>query len=277
MNALIRYSMVALMCLGAASAAMGQAENQPQPADQPAPEAPPPAAEEPLKIVVTNIEGRKALYRATPEAPWQPMEVGMELAVGGEIRTALATVVTLQLGPNIEVVLDKAVSAAVADLAVRDGQVLAARVMKKFGRIKFNVQKTGEFRNDVRIQTPTHSLAVKGTQGSEWSYAGDGQIINAEGVFIVTNNNPFVGPLTFYNGDEGDQNTDPLDYNNKDIDNNQNVGGGNSTNNQDNYTGGNNDQLDILAGNDSNMQNMMMLDDRMSSSGDGGENQGGDQ
>ncbi len=124
-----------------------------------------------MQVKVTAVQG-KAEFRATPDKPWQPMKKDQVLALGSQIRTGLRSSITMNVGPNAEVVIKSLTIMMVSDLVADNADTLRTRLGMKYGRMKFDVRHVG-FKNDFQVATPTGVMAVKGTGG--WVITFDGR------------------------------------------------------------------------------------------------------
>ncbi|MFW6060359.1 MAG: FecR domain-containing protein [Phycisphaeraceae bacterium] len=186
--------LIALVATGVAHAQDAAENNEQAPqrenaAPEAPPEAPPEAAPEAdaeagaeVSITVLEVEGR-VFHRDDAEADWQPLAEGDELSIGTVVRTMLRSMARLQMGPDTTVVLDQLGTIALKDFAVEQG-VLHTHILKKYGRVRFDVGTDGPFDNDFQIATPGSVLAVRGTSGSHSEY--DRLEVHGEsGVFVL--------------------------------------------------------------------------------------------
>jgi len=83
------------------------------------------------------------------------------LNVGAEVRTGRESTVTLRVGMNATMLVDRQTRIAIPEMA-QDGKVLRSRLAMSFGQTDLKVDRIG-LENDVEVATPTATLAVKGT------------------------------------------------------------------------------------------------------------------
>ncbi len=160
----------AIVCISMFCMALGPmclAEPEDGPTEPTGQNTQPAAAENPadraqLTTRVVDFAGSVRVREATDQ-PWQAVEKGMVLPVGAEVQTGLRGELTLDIGPNARVTVERLSHFYVGRLA-RDGNVLRTLVAVKHGRIDFKVNRVG-FNNDFRIASPTGTMAVKGTGG----------------------------------------------------------------------------------------------------------------
>jgi hypothetical protein len=127
-----------------------------------------PLGEQDLTVKALEVTGR-VLSRQNSDADWQSVAEGDVLPIGSTIRTMLRSEVRLQLGPENTVLLDELGTISLVKLAA-DQNVLRTRILKKYGRLEFNVEKDVPFQNDFQMATPGSVLAVRGTKGSHSQY-----------------------------------------------------------------------------------------------------------
>ncbi len=152
---------IAIVLAALTTAAFG-AEDAPQPGDNPQPD---------MAVKVTKVVGGVEM-RAAPDEKWMAVRPGDALPLGSQIRTGLRASVTMDVGPNAEVVIKSLTIMMVSDLVADDTNTLRTRLAMKYGRMKFDVRHVG-FKNDFRVATPTGVMAVKGTGG--WVITFDGR------------------------------------------------------------------------------------------------------
>ena len=137
----------------------------------PAPQAPPPATapkvealpegrQEKLQALVIAVEG-KAEWKAAGAEKFTAAAVNDLLDAGAEVRTGLRSTVTLRVGKNASLVVDRA-SRVELPVMVQDGAVLRTRAAVHRGRCEFKVEAVA-ITSDFQVVTPSATLAVRGT------------------------------------------------------------------------------------------------------------------
>lgn len=140
----------------------------PQPQAPQPPSPPPPPKVEPLpagkqqvlQALVIAVDG-KAEWKAAGAASFKAAAVNDLLDPGAEIRTGLRSTLTLRVGKNATLVVDRA-SRVELPLIVQDGAVLRTRAAVHRGRVDFKVEAVG-ITSDFQVLTPSATLAVRGT------------------------------------------------------------------------------------------------------------------
>ncbi len=112
--------------------------------------------------VIMAVEG-KVRYRTGPDAAWQSAKVGAVIPEGGEVETAIRSAVQIKIGAGQILTIDRASRVGIKEAISRSG-VEKTTVDLPYGRVKFEVSST-TVANDVKIQAPDATLAVKGTTG----------------------------------------------------------------------------------------------------------------
>lgn len=118
----------------------------------------------PFKLIVTAFEGI-VRARANENAPWLPVEVGMELFEGAEFRTAHKSIVQFVIPPDQTVRLDRLGTVKILEAKFRDGSYVTELGMKR-GRLNYAVEAPEGEQHDTRVRTPAATLAVRGTEVS---------------------------------------------------------------------------------------------------------------
>jgi hypothetical protein len=119
-----------------------------------------------LQALVIDVKG-KAQWRPGAEAAWQDARVDDLLDPGAEIRTGLRSSLTLRVGQNATVTVDRSTRLDLPQI-VQDGAQLRTRAAVRHGRADFKVDQVG-LTNDFEVLTPTTTLAVRGTGfGVQW-------------------------------------------------------------------------------------------------------------
>jgi len=115
-----------------------------------------------LQAVVMKVEGSLALWRPSAQVPdWNAAAVNDIIPVGAEIRTGRDSIITLRIGMNASVLIDRNSRVDLPE-ASQAGGVLKTRVAMRYGLMDVKVDHVG-LSNDFEIKTPSATLAVKGT------------------------------------------------------------------------------------------------------------------
>jgi len=132
----------------------------PPPAAAPKVEALPAGKQESLQALVIAVEG-KAEWKAANAEKFKAAAVNDLLDAGAEIRTGLRSTVTLRVGKNATLVVDRA-SRVELPVMVQDGDVLRTRAAVHRGKCDFKVEAVA-ITSDFQVLTPSATLAVRGT------------------------------------------------------------------------------------------------------------------
>jgi len=149
---------------GAASAAAGPRQDgavQP-PATPPTGAAAVATASGKTTAVVVDVLGKVGI-KSAPGQPFKAAEKGMTLNEGAEIKTVLNSAIIIRIGTAQLLTIDKMTTVALRQ-AINDAGTERTLLDLPYGRVKFDITSTA-VANDVRIQAPDATLAVKGTQG----------------------------------------------------------------------------------------------------------------
>jgi hypothetical protein len=122
-----------------------------------------PAATEPLKIVITGIEG-SVQARSSAEQPWKMAEVGLELSEGAELRTGLRSAVRFTILPDQTVSLDRLGTLQILRANFENGKIVTDLGMK-YGRTRYDIDAQGRV-YDAKVHSPSAVLAIRGTKVS---------------------------------------------------------------------------------------------------------------
>jgi hypothetical protein len=124
-----------------------------------------------LQALVIAVEGR-AEWRAAGSTTFKVAAVNDLLDAGCEIRTGLRSMLTLRVGKNATLLVDRS-SRIELPLIVQDGAVLRTRAAVWRGKCDFKVEAVG-VTSDFQVLTPSATLAVRGTGFSvDWgAFAG---------------------------------------------------------------------------------------------------------
>lgn len=114
-----------------------------------------------LQAVVMKVEGARAQWKAGLDSEWKSAAVNDILPTGAEIRTGRDSTITLRIGMNASMLIDRT-SRIVLPEMIQSGDVLRTRVTMKYGLADVKVDHVG-LANDFEIKTPSATLAVKGT------------------------------------------------------------------------------------------------------------------
>jgi hypothetical protein len=132
----------------------------PPPATAPKVEPLPEGKQETLQALVIAVEG-KAEWKAASAEKFKAAAVNDLLDAGAEIRTGLRSTVTLRVGKNATLVVDRA-SRVELPVMVQDGAVLRTRAAVHRGKCEFKVEAVA-ITSDFQVVTPSATLAVRGT------------------------------------------------------------------------------------------------------------------
>jgi FecR-like protein len=113
-----------------------------------------------LQALVISVDG-KAEWKAAGAEKWKAAAVNDLLDPGAEIRTGLRSTLTLRVGKNATLVVDRA-SRVELPMIVQDGSVLRTRAAVHRGKVDFKVEAVG-ITSDFQVLTPSATLAVRGT------------------------------------------------------------------------------------------------------------------
>ena len=141
----------------AAPAAAPQEKKEPAP---PRVEPLPEGQKQVLQALVISVDG-KAEWKAAGTEKFKAAAVNDLLDPGAEIRTGLRSTLTLRVGKNATLVVDRA-SRVELPLMVQDGDVLRTRAAVHRGKCDFKVEAVA-ITSDFQVLTPSATLAVRGT------------------------------------------------------------------------------------------------------------------
>lgn len=113
-----------------------------------------------LQALVIAVDG-KAEWKAAGAANFKAAALNDLLDPGAEIRTGLRSTLTLRVGKNATLVVDRA-SRVELPMIVQDGAVLRTRAAVHRGKVDFKVEAVG-ITSDFQVVTPSATLAVRGT------------------------------------------------------------------------------------------------------------------
>jgi hypothetical protein len=113
-----------------------------------------------LQALVIAVDG-KAEWKAAGAANFKAAALNDLLDPGAEIRTGLRSTLTLRVGKNATLVVDRA-SRVELPMIVQDGSVLRTRAAVHRGKVDFKVEAVG-ITSDFQVLTPSATLAVRGT------------------------------------------------------------------------------------------------------------------
>jgi len=123
--------------------------------------APLPAGkQEVLQALVIGVEGR-CEWKPAGEKPFKVAVVNDLLDPGCEIRTGLRSTLTLRVGKNATLLVDRS-SRIELPVIVQEGAVLRTRAAVYRGKCDFKVEAVG-ITSDFQVLTPSATLAVRGT------------------------------------------------------------------------------------------------------------------
>ena len=128
-----------------------------------------------LKAIVLDVKGvaqARRPVKATkegekaPRPKWEKLKINAVLAPGVVVRTGRKSQVTLRIGANATMLIDRQTRVRIPEI-VQKGKVLRTRVSMAFGKADVKVDRIG-LDNDFEIATPTATLAVRGTVFRIW-------------------------------------------------------------------------------------------------------------
>ncbi len=122
-----------------------------------------------LQAVVMKVEGSRAQWRPDVQSPWKDAAINDVLATGCEVRTGPDSIITLRIGMNASMLIDR-ISRITLPEMIQAGDTLRTRVTMQYGLADVKVDHVG-LSNDFEIKTPSATLAVKGTG---WRIVWDG-------------------------------------------------------------------------------------------------------
>jgi hypothetical protein len=144
-----------------------------------------PVAPDPAAVPTANADGRPAPIEVPifvrevvgnvrailePGGALVKVETGMLLKPGAEILTGIRSLVRVQVGAGQIFTIDRQSRVRLSEVINRAGTE-TTRIDLPYGRLTFDVTST-QFANDVKIQAPDATLAVKGTSGGMEVVAG---------------------------------------------------------------------------------------------------------
>ncbi len=173
--------------------------------DKPPAAAPAPAGQA-FKATVASVSGSAQKLLTTAKEPkWEPLKAGDQLDEMTVIRTGLRSKVVLKLADRGEFTLDSATKMGIAELR-KSGQQVSAAVGLKYGMVRASVE-SARGPNDVRIATPTATLAVRHSKANV-AFAEFGMGLHVQqSPWRATNNVSLV--RTFYPGQVTNDNLTP--------------------------------------------------------------------
>jgi len=137
------------------------------PAAPPASNAPPKVEPLPdgqqqiLQALVIAVDGKTEWKKSGADAAWKAAAIDDLLDPGCEIRTGLRSTLTLRVGKNATLVIERS-SRVELPVIVQDGSVLRTRAAVHRGKCDFRVEAIG-VTSDFQVLTPSATLAVRGT------------------------------------------------------------------------------------------------------------------
>ena len=151
-------SAVALATFAGSSLALGQ-NTQPATADQKSAAT----AGAPISITTLAVSG-KAVFKSGPDASPVELKPGQALTEMAEVFTGPKTIVQIKVGTGQVYTIDHTTRVLIKD-AVKPATGKETTTLEvPYGRVRFDITST-KVANDVKIQTPDATLAVKGTHG----------------------------------------------------------------------------------------------------------------
>lgn len=158
---------LALLAFGLALPSAATAANWQDFAQPVAPEAAPEPSEsgdKALQALVIDVQGKNARWRNSDKEEFREAKIDDLLDQGVEIDVGARSQITLRVGKNATLVVDK-LTRLYLPLITESTDTLHTRVAVVRGKAEFKVDKIG-LNNDFQVATPTTTLAVKGTRGT---------------------------------------------------------------------------------------------------------------
>ena len=157
-----------------------------------------------VKIVDGSVETRPALGQ-----PWAPVQVGMQLAEGADLRTGFRARCVLDMTESL-VQVGPLTVVRIGELR-KDGDKIRARVVRKQGNAQAEVVKKA-VASDFAIVTPSATLSVRGTRGIWCNFFPDlgGRYgLTRSGLIGVTSSAPPDNSTGVHPGEETDDAATP--------------------------------------------------------------------
>jgi hypothetical protein len=114
----------------------------------------------PMTAFVEEVHGNVRV-RTTPDDPWKPAAVNMQLPEGAEIQTSMHSSVRCSIPPDQFFVLDRATKLRIGQ-AIADGGKIRTDLQMKYGRTQFQIEAAG-LEHQATISSPGSTLAIRGT------------------------------------------------------------------------------------------------------------------
>lgn len=156
-------SAMTVVMLAGSSLTLAQVSGVAGPANAGAPAAAPAPAVATNSIIVLAVSG-KVQFKSGSGDNLAELRAGQRLLEGAEIFTGLNSIAQIKIGEGQVFTIDRISRVLIKD-AVRAANGKGTSLLQlPYGRIRFDVTST-KVANDVKIQTPDATLAVKGTHG----------------------------------------------------------------------------------------------------------------
>ena len=157
-------SVVVITSIAGSSLAFGQA-TQPAKADEkPAATTTAPAPAVATTAITTIAVAGKASFKADPDASLAELKAGQVLGEMSEIFTNPNSIVQIKIGEGQVFTIDHGSRVLIKDAVKGANGKETTNLQLPYGRVRFDITST-KVANDVKIQTPDATLAVKGTHG----------------------------------------------------------------------------------------------------------------
>lgn len=153
-------SAVALATFAGSSLALGQNTQPAKVDDKPAATAPAASA---VTITTLAVSG-KAMFKSGPNAAPAELKAGQALTELAEIFTNPNSIVQIKVGTGQVYTIDGTTRVLIKDAMKPASGKETTTLEVPYGRVRFDITST-KVANDVKIQTPDATLAVKGTHG----------------------------------------------------------------------------------------------------------------
>lgn len=119
-----------------------------------------------VSVVVERVEGKVRARRVSdnPDAPWTLLKGGERLSEGYEFTIGFKAAVEIRVAGHQLYTFDQ-MGKIELRRALKDGEKYVTRIDLREGRVSFDVDSS-KTTNDVKIETPDGTLAIKGTKGA---------------------------------------------------------------------------------------------------------------
>lgn len=119
-------------------------------------------ANQQVPVIVLEVQGKVGLKR-TPEEKWIKAEKGLMVTEGAQVQTSMNSAIEIQVGAGQRFTIGGGSTVTIKQAVASAGKE-TTKLALPVGQVKFEVTSAG-VANDVQIQAPDATLAVKGTKG----------------------------------------------------------------------------------------------------------------